>query len=312
MDLRPAVDERPVRTAVVTVVHGQHDELMSQVGGIAVGSRVPDLYVAIGMGDPDVSRGRLPITSDRWRTITRAAQTIDPARLPFAAARNLGAVTAMDAGAEVLIFLSVQCVPGARLVERYAERVPSAGHAAPVQWCGEVRTLRPPPPVIGYPVYRLESLTLDPEPLLAVDHVEVERPQAPTPTEEAWAIPGYVSETRAGGAATTGDSFAITARDFRATGGFCPQFRGAEGVDEDFAHVVSAAGGTVVRIGGVPAYRQFRAKAPPEAADVHRLVRNANLFAERWGRALPIEEWEALVATGLARRDESRGRWVVA
>lgn len=291
-----------IRTAVVTVVHGQHEELMAQVGGIAVGSRVPDLHVVIGMGDRDVSRGRLPITSDRWRTITRAAQTIDPARLPFAAARNLGAATALDAGADVLVFLSVRCIPGARLVQRYAEyaqwvwEAPTAGdgpspvYPAPVLWCGELRTLPPPPPVIGYPVYRLESQCLDPAPLLPIDHVEVEHPVR----------------------AFSGDSFAITADDFRGTGGFCPQFRGAEGVDEDFAHVVSTAGGTVVRVGGVPAYRQFRPTAQPDVTDVHRLVRNANVFAQRWGRATPIEELDELLAAGLARRDETRGRWVVA
>lgn len=284
-------ESRP-RTALVTVVHGQHDELMSHVGGMAVGSRVPDVHVVIGMGDADVSRGRLPITSDRWRTITRAAQTVDPARLPFATARNLGAATAMEAGADVLIFLSVQCIPGARLVERYAEHALGDGarHRAPVLWCGQLRSLPPPPPVIGYPVYRLDSQAVDVESLLPVDHLAVEHP-----------VQGF-----------SGDSFAITAEDFRATGGFFPQFRGQEGIDVDFAHAVSAAGGTVVRVGGVPAFRQFRPHTDHEELDVRRLVRNANLFAERWGRGLPIEELDRLLAAGLARRDESGGRWIVA
>ncbi|TQL49253.1 hypothetical protein FB467_0318 [Ornithinicoccus hortensis] len=278
------------RVAVITAVSGQHDELMGHVGGIAVGSRVPDLHVVIGMADPDVSRGRLPITSDRWRTITRAAQTTDPARLPLAAARNLGATVAMDAGADVLIFVSVRCIPGPRLVERYADLVGTADHTAPVLWCGEVRELPPPSPVIGYPVYRLEPQAVDVEPLLPEGYREVE----------------------VASRAVFGDSFALTAEGFRGTGGFCPRFRGAEGVDEDFARVVSSAGGTVVRVGGVPAYRQFRPAASPGEGDVHRLVRNANVFAERWGRTMSIEEWEALVATGVAQRDEKRGRWVVA
>ena len=43
---------------------------------------------------------------------------VPPEGLPLARARNAGAQRALDTGAELLVFLDVDCIPGASLVNR--------------------------------------------------------------------------------------------------------------------------------------------------------------------------------------------------
>ncbi len=63
-------------------------------------------------------------------------------RLPLAAARNAGARCAARAGAEVLVFLDVDCIPSAELVERYATRRRLAGRRR-AAYAGAVHYLPP-------------------------------------------------------------------------------------------------------------------------------------------------------------------------
>lgn len=229
------------RVAIVTTAHNQHAELLQQVEGIALNTLTPALHVLVAMADKTLGKSQLPVTTDRWDTVIRTARTDTRRPLPVGAARNLGAATAIDEGCDTLIFLDAHLVPGPRLLEVAAQRALSARHAAPVLWCGEVRRLAAPAGP-GQPVHGLESRadpTMNP-PLLPVDY------------EGALAKP----------TAVTPGVLVITAEGFQATTGFPVGDTDAQDVDAAFARVVLAAGGTLVRFGGGPAYEQV-----PEAPE---------------------------------------------
>jgi hypothetical protein len=48
---------------------GRHEHLLGQVDGLSVGSEPPALHSVVSMGDRDLTRGRLPLGTDRWRTV---------------------------------------------------------------------------------------------------------------------------------------------------------------------------------------------------------------------------------------------------
>lgn len=279
---------RAPEVAVLTIAHRRHDALIAQVGGLSLGSRPPDLHVVVAMRDEDLARNRVPITTDRWPTLIRSAPAAAKG-LPLAAARNQAAQVAIDAGSTVLIFLDVDCIAGPRLVEIYAEAVLAARRPSPALWCGDIGYL-PPQPVTGYPLNGLASLATFPDgcPVLPMRTVQDE------PRFEVF----------------RSASFAMSAADFTASGGFCPRYVGYGGEDIDFAQVVKAAGGSMTWLGGATAYHQHHeSQSPP---DVEAVVRNANVFHERWGW-WPMEGWlETFATRGLAKREGAESMWVVA
>lgn len=281
---------RAPQVAVLTIAHRRHDHLIAQVGGLSLGGRPPDLHVVVAMRDEDLARNRVPITTDRWPTLIRSTPAAQKG-LPLAAARNLAAEVAIDAGATVLIFLDVDCIPGPKMVETYAEAVLAARRPSPALWCGDVGYLSPPPST-GYPLSGLASLATfrEDRPVLAPRTAQDE-PRF----ELFWSL-----------------SFAMSAADFTTSGGFCPRYVGYGAEDTDFAQVVRAAGGSMTWLGGATAYHQYHESHSPPVQHVEAVVRNANLFHERWGW-WPMEGWlEAFATRGLVRREGAEAMWVVA
>jgi len=276
----------PVTVAVLTMTRGHHDHLLAQVDGLSVGSVPPSLHVVISMGDRDLTRGRLPLGTDRWKTIVKPVHT-DRRALPYAAARNLAAELAIEAGAEVLIFLDASVIPGSRTLERYAKAVTKdtedAVPAGPVLWSAPV--LRLPPvanPALGYPLRQLHDLSLRAPgaPALAPGELQVEqRLHLFTPA-----------------------SFALSASDFQQVGGFCADYAGPGLEAADFARAVSGAGGSLVWVGGAEAYRQ-PVDALTEDQESRYARSHAAVWRERWG-AEPDHPWlTRLVGEGVIRRD---------
>ena len=63
-------------------------------------------------------------------------------------------------------------------------------------------------------------------------------------------------------------------------------------------------------VGGAEAVHQYHGSADPPVGHLADIVRNANLFADRWGW-WPMEGWlEAFRTSGLAERGLD-GRWTV-
>ena len=276
---------------------GRPDELLRQVDGLSVGSVPPSLHAVASMGDRDLTRGRLPLGTDRWTTVVCPVPS-DRRALPLAAARNRVAREALDAGAEVLVFLDGDVIPGGRTLERYAEAVTGTAPAStglerpdgPVVWAGPVLQLPPPPdPQVGYPLGHLHDygLRTPGTPDLAPGEL---RP------ETRWDLFHAVA-------------FAMSAGDFEATGGFCEDYTGHGLEDADFAHVVHSAGGGLVWVGGATAYLQPRPE-PDRAQEARIALRHAQVWRERWG-AEPVHPWlQRLQGEGLLRLDD--GRWGVA
>jgi hypothetical protein len=261
-----------MRTAVITIASGRHDHLRRQRAGLAAGARVPDRHVVVAMGDPAIAR----VVGEPVVTVPVAGDG-----LPLALARNVGAAHAFASGADLLVFLDVDCIPGRQLIARY-EEVAADGALL----CGPVTYL---PPAPDYPLSDLPGMT-DPHP---------DRP-----------VPG-ARECRRGGDHTLfwSLSFATTAATWRETGGFCEDYTGYGGEDTDFGQRARSAGVDLWWIGGANAYHQHHLVEDPPVDHLDDIVVNATVFHRRWGW-WPMTGWlDAFVEHGLIRYDPTSERW---
>lgn len=287
------------RIAVLTLAAGRHAHLIGQVEGLTRQSLVPDLHVVVSMGDEALRQGDVPIRSGSWSTST-AYLPVSEQGLPLAQARNLAARSATAAGADLLIFLDVDCIPSPTLVQEYGEAVrddrsswrgqDEPAGSAPALFSGDIAYL-PPEPESGYPVDDLAALaTPSPlRPVLAAGQRQIE-----TRFELFWSL-----------------SFAMSAADFETSGGFCEEYQGYGGEDTDFAQVVNRLGGSLTWVGGATAYHQHHDSVMPPVHHLVAVVRNANVFYDRWGW-WPMDGWlQAFATRGLAARRGPEHRWAV-
>jgi N-acetylglucosaminyl-diphospho-decaprenol L-rhamnosyltransferase len=259
---------------VVTVVHGRREHAALQRESLRRSTRQPDVRVVVAMDDEDVTGDHvvhLPATPE--------------GRLPVAAARNLGARTALARGADTLVFLDVDCLVATEALAAYDAAVRDEPD---VLWSGPVTYLRPGDR--PYPLARLVEL----------DEPHPARP-APEPGErlpgEDWSLFWSLS-------------FALSASAWERTGGFDEAYTGYGAEDTDFAQRARAAGLRLGWDGDARAYHQYHPTQRPPVQHVDDLVRNGALFAERWGW-WPMTGWlEELEELGLVvRRDDG---WEVA
>ena len=205
--------------------------------------------------------------------------------MPVARARNAGAEHALEAGAELLVFLDVDCLPGDGLLGRYRD---AAGRAGPALLCGPVAYLPPAPPG-GYPATGLHALA-DPHPA---------RPAPPDGALERggdhalfWSL-----------------SFAVTSATWRRIGGFSEDYVGYGGEDTDFGQLARRAGIDLCWVGGALAYHQHHLVEAPPVRHLDDILRNARIFHGRWGW-WPMSGWlSAFAERGLAHYDAAAGVW---
>jgi N-acetylglucosaminyl-diphospho-decaprenol L-rhamnosyltransferase len=271
--------------AVVTVVAGRHQHLRAQHAALSESHRRPDHVVVASMGDAEVAQ---VVDDGPLRDVTTVVR-VEPedAPLPLARARNAGARTALAAGADLLVFLDVDCLPTTSLVDHYrrAHAMKQGNHL----FCGPVAYLPPLPP---------DATTYDPAVLAAA----VPHPARPAPP------PGTLQHA--------GDrrlfwslSFAVGRAGWSAVGGFDEAYVGYGAEDTDFAERARRADVTMWWVGGAVARHQWHPVSSPPVEHLHDIVRNANLFHERWGW-FPMAGWlDAFARAGLAEHD--RGSWVV-
>ena len=265
-----------MRTAVVTVVHGRHDHLALQLAGLAAQTRPADRHVVVAMGDDGVRA----VVGDRATVVELPAAD----RLPLAAARNAGATAAIADGAQLLVFLDVDCVPAPTLVARYAA-VAQDG----VLDSGPVSYL-PPPSAAGYDLATLHTLA-DPH------------PARPVPAE------GTV-ETAEDHRLFWSLSFALTTGTWTRLGGFCEAYAGYGGEDTDFAETAHAAGVPLRWVGGAAAFHQHHPVSRPPVEHLDDVLVNGRVFADRWGW-WPMQGWlDAFAERGLVRQTDDG--WVAA
>lgn len=249
-------------TAVITLAHGRHAHLARQHLALHRSVPRPDLYVVVAMDDPEVARWRPHL--DPVPTVLTAPR--HPGGLPLAAARNLGARSALSAGADLLVFLDVDCLPAEDLVAGYREAV--LGDPGRV-WSGPVTYLPPAPPG-GF----------DPACLADMDAPHPDRPAPPrgvrVPQDEPdlfWAL-----------------SFAVHRDTWHRIGGFCEDYVGYGGEDTDFARSAVAAGVGLGWVGDARAYHQHHTTESPPVRHLDDILRNGRLFRNRWG-TWPMTGW---------------------
>jgi GT2 family glycosyltransferase len=272
-----------LRTAVITIVSGRHDHLEAQHRSLGAGSALPDEYLVVAMDDPDVAG----VISDRRRPKARVID-VDrrPQGLPLAAARNAGAAAAIDGGADILIFLDVDCIASAHLVDRY-RAVTQLTTSTPAIFSGTVRYLPPAPPG-GY------------HPAFCERH---SRPHPARPAPEPDDIIPCVNPDLFWSL-----SFALPVTVWQRIGGLCEDYVGYGGEDTDFAATASRAGVPMWWVGGADSYHQHHPATDPPVEHLDDIIRNATVFYKRWGR-WPMQGWlEQFRHAGLAHVDED-GCW---
>jgi GT2 family glycosyltransferase len=273
-----------VRTGVVTIVSGRHDHLEAQHRSLAAGSALPDEYVVVAMGDPKVASLLAGRQRPKARVIERDRA---PRGLPLAAARNAGAIAAINAGANLLIFLDVDCIASAHLVDRYRVVAEHNG-SAPAVFSGTVRYLPPAPPGGYRPAWCQRHGQPHPaRPVPGPD--EIVRCENP---DLFWSL-----------------SFALSVTAWQIVGGFCEDYVGYGGEDTDFAAAADRAGLAMWWVGGADSYHQHHPAPDPPVEHLDDIIRNATIFHERWGR-WPMHGWlKQFRDADLAHVDET-GCWV--
>lgn len=272
-----------MRCAVITLVHKRHGHLLMQLAGMHRTTRAADRYVVVAMDDEHVRE----LLAERVPKADLLEIPAEDGRLPLAHARNVGAEQALSQGADLLIFLDVDCVPATNLIERYEQ---AFAPTRPALLCGPIGYLSPPP-AGGYRLAELRAL--------AHPH-----PARPLPGERElleaddlrlfWSL-----------------SFAIGAEHWRRVGGFCEEYRGYGAEDTDFAQLAARAGLGMRWVGGAWAYHQHHSSEAPPLRHARDIIENANLFHDRWGW-WPMEDWLAqLAARGIARFERASARWAM-
>ncbi|MEO9325401.1 galactosyltransferase-related protein [Nocardioides sp. C4-1] len=261
------------RVGVVTIAHGRRGHLDAQHRSLALGRRRPDHYVVVAMDDP-----ALDVATHRG--LVRDVIHVPGVEqgLPLAAARNRGVQHVLDAGADVVVLLDVDCLAGAGLVASYAEAVRQAPDRI---WSGPVTYLGP------------DVFVSHPAELDGFDAPHRARP-----------APAVGEQVRSGDPNLFWSlSFATSPATWRRVGGFHEAYVGYGGEDTDFARQAGAARVELWWLGGARAYHQHHTVSSPPVEHLDAILRNGRLFRERWGE-WPMAGWlSAFEELGLVRRD---------
>ncbi len=270
-----------MRTAVITIAAGRVNHLRAQLEAVAASTIPPDEHIVVAMGDPQVPAA---LRDAAARCVWLPAAT----PLPLAAARNEGARAARSGGADLLVFLDVDCLPDPILIDRY-QRAARRMRDEAALLCGPVTYLPPAPPG----GYDLTALTAQRAP----------HPARPNPPDLVvadgdtfdlfWSL-----------------SFAVTAETWRVTGGFDTGYRGYGGEDTDFAYRAAAAGVGLKWVGGAHAYHQHHPVSEPPVEHLSDILVNARRFHRRWG-SWPMRGWlDDFTAAGLTTYVGGTGGWI--
>lgn len=272
--------------AVITIVAGRHDHLRNQQHGLLQSDRLPDVYVVVAMGDPQAAQQTEtgPLSGTACQVRTRLLEVGD--HLPLAAARNLGATEAIAAGADHLVFLDVDCIPSAALLGAYERSLTM--EEVPALHCGVVCYLPP----------RTDSATVDPPRLDGEPH-----PARPVPA------PGELIPS--------GDwhlfwslSFAVSTPTWLRLQGFHEEYAGYGAEDTDYGYSAHESGVGLLWVGGADAYHQHHATSPRSESHLDDILRNATIFARRWG-FWPMLGWlQEFQNEGKAYYDDATNRWL--
>jgi GT2 family glycosyltransferase len=251
-----------MRTAVVTIAANRNDHLRLQLRSLARSSLAADEHVVVAIGDPAVA----DVVASAGSTTRLLWIEHDRGPLPLAHARNTGAAAALSGGAELLVFLDVDCIAGRTMLRRYVDAAHCHRNAL---LCGPV-TYLPPPGPSGYDLDRIHEL-------------HCPHPARPAPSAGTVLV------------GTNYDlfwslSFAVTVATWNRIGGFCTEYTGYGGEDTDLAYTAAASDVGLRWIGGADAFHQYHPVSDPPVEHLRDILTNATVFHRRWGR-WPMQGW---------------------
>lgn len=234
--------------SVVTLAKGRPDHLVNLVHGLTQQTLPPaELIVAVMQNELYV----LPETPFPIRQIQILADA-----LPLAAARNAAAHAAMG---ETLVFLDMDCIPTPTLVADYAGFL--AGFDGLLM--GEVLYLPGGATAAGW--------SFDAFADVAVKHSDRRGP------------PPFGLEICSDYRCFWSLNFAMRRMTFIDIGGFDERYAGYGGEDTDFGKTLDQAGIAIAWIKGGLAYHQYHPHHMPPVHHIESVVRNAQLFEDKWG-----------------------------
>ena len=195
--------------------------------------------------------------------------------------RNRAAAAAIAAGAELLVFLDVDCLPGAELLPAY--RAAARAH---------------PDAILAGAVTYLASVQ---RPETAADLPFLVRPHRARPA----LAPGATrAASREEYDLFWSLSFAVTPATWERIGGFHAGYQGYGAEDTDLAWTARAADVEMRWVGGADAFHQWHPVSSPPWQHLDDILRNGATFHARW-RSWPMGGWlEAFAAAGaIEQRD---------
>lgn len=260
--------------SVLTIAKGREAHLANVLRGLAMQSELPaELVIGVMQDTPYAGLPEIPVPV-RQVPVTRA-----DGHLPLAAARNAAAGAATG---EVLAFVDVDCIPDPRFVADVAAMAePGAGLVM-----GEVMYLPHGAAGDDPDFARFERL--------AVRHSDRQAPPAAAraPCNDYrcfWSL-----------------NFALHRDDWARSGGFDERFHGYGGEDTDFGRSLAERGIPISWIRGARVYHQHHAHCMPPIHHLRSVLRNADLFAEKWGHRTMGHWLYGFQLLGLVAEEEGR------
>ncbi|MGB3556160.1 MAG: galactosyltransferase-related protein [Jannaschia sp.] len=242
--------------SILTLARGREAHLRNVVLGLTHQTVLPkELVIGVMQVEPYLT---LPAAPFPIRQVHVVAD-----ELPLARARN---TVAREAIGNVLIFVDVDCIPSPSLVEDYAAGTrPGTGLTM-----GEVLYLPAGAAEPGWTYAEFDAV--------AERHCDRQGPpeDAMRRCEDYrcfWSL-----------------SFAMHRDDWAASGGFDERFVGYGGEDTDFGRTLSERDIAIWWIRGARVYHQHHPHCMPPIHHVPSIVRNAEIFAEKWGHRT-MEHW---------------------
>ena len=260
------------KCCVLTLTRNRSSHLRNLLEGLSRSSHIPDECVIVHMNEPTESLGDWPFECRHYRYDSNHS-------LPLAQARNFAA---KQASGDLLLFLDVDCIPGALLVEAYGEacrQVPEAIAMGAVQYLQQSIDIDWKDPAVESLLHS-QSKPNSKRDISSVENLSVEPNYG-----LFWSL-----------------SFALTRSVFEQLGGFSECYPGYGAEDTDLAWKARAQNMPLVWVPGAVAYHQYHHSTVPPWHNFDSIVRNAKVFYRRWNE-WPMGSWLQVFA------DEGYIRW---
>jgi GT2 family glycosyltransferase len=243
--------------SILTLLRGRQDHFDHLLAGLSSQTRQPDEIIVAYMQDEPPTLPRKPVCPIRCIRVPG-----DP--LPLAKARN---EAAKAASGDILAFLDVDCIPDPEFVRRIDEVFEEDRSGV---YLPEVRYL--PACKDGW----FDDASTKPD-YSRLEHEALRHPAKPDVYGEA-AIPidDYGE--------LWGLAFALSFETWRNAGGMDEAYIGYGAEETDFAERLATIEAPLFWLGGTLCFHQHHAVHKPPLQHFASIVRNAQLFRERWGK----------------------------